>query len=72
MQKTKVSIQFTSLTRLWEFRMAIEANIFEMNMTQIGITCECTREQIFALIFWLVDKQFGVANHLHGACSNNA
>lgn len=46
MQKTKVSIQFTSLTRLWQFRMAIDANIFEMNMTQIAITCECTKEQI--------------------------
>lgn len=46
MQKTKVSIQFTSLIKLWEFRMAIDANVFEMNMSQIAITCECTKEQI--------------------------
>lgn len=46
MQKTKVSIQFTSLTKLWEFRMAIDANVFEMNMTQIAITCDCSNEQI--------------------------
>ena len=46
MQKTKVSIQFTSLTKLWQFRMAIDANIFEMNMSQIAITCECTKEQV--------------------------
>ena len=26
--------------------MAIDANVFEMNMSQIAITCECTREQI--------------------------
>lgn len=46
MQKSKVSIQFTSLTKLWSFRMAINANVFEMNMAQIMITCECTKEQI--------------------------
>lgn len=46
MEKTKVTIQFTSLTKLWEFRMAIDANIFEMNMSKIAISCECTKEQI--------------------------
>jgi hypothetical protein len=46
MQKSKVSIQFTSLTKLWEFRMAIDINIFEMNLSQLTINCECTEEQI--------------------------
>jgi len=46
MQKTKVSIQFTSLTKLWEFRIAINANIFEMNMSEMTITCECSTEHI--------------------------
>jgi hypothetical protein len=46
MQKAKVTIKFSSLTNLWSFRMVIEANIFEMNMSQISITCECTKEQV--------------------------
>jgi hypothetical protein len=46
MQKTKVTIKFSSLTNLWAFRMVIDANIFEMNMSQISITCECTEEQV--------------------------
>jgi hypothetical protein len=46
MQKAKVTIKFSSLTNLWSFRMVIEANIFEMNMSQISITCECTEEQV--------------------------
>jgi hypothetical protein len=46
MKKTRVSIQFTSLGNLWAFRMAIEANVFEMNMSKIMITCECSKEQI--------------------------
>lgn len=46
MSKTRVSIQFTSLTKLWEFRMAIDANVFEMNLHELTITCQCTEEQI--------------------------
>ena len=46
MQKTRVSIQFTSLTNLWAFRMAIDVNVFEMNVSKIMITCECSKEQI--------------------------
>ena len=26
--------------------MAIDANVFEMNMSQIAITCECTKEEM--------------------------
>ena len=46
MLKTKVSIQFSSLTNLWAFRTAIAVNVFEMNMSEISITCECTKEEI--------------------------
>jgi hypothetical protein len=46
MQKAKVSIQFTSLTKLWEFRMAIGVNIFEMNMSEMTITCDCSSGHI--------------------------
>ena len=46
MQKTKVSIQFTSLTKLWKFRMAIDANVYEMNTREMTIICECSREHI--------------------------
>ena len=46
MKKERVSIRFTSLTSLWGFRTEIEANVFEMNMSQITITCECTPANI--------------------------
>jgi hypothetical protein len=46
MQKTRASIQFTSLTNLWAFRMAIAVNVFEMNLSKIMITCECSNEDI--------------------------
>jgi hypothetical protein len=46
MTKTSVSIQFTSLTKLWAFRMAIRANVFEMNLSQLTITCQCTAEDV--------------------------
>lgn len=46
MTTTKVSIQFTSLTKLWAFRMAINVNVFEMNMSELTITCECSKEHI--------------------------
>ena len=46
MQKSRVSIRFTSLTNLWAFRLAIDVNVFEMNMSQIMITCECAKEDI--------------------------
>jgi hypothetical protein len=46
MSKSKVTIQFTSLTNLWAFRTAIAVNVFEMNMSQISITCECSKEEI--------------------------
>jgi hypothetical protein len=43
---TRVTIQFTSLTNLWAFRMAINVNIFEMNMSELTITCKCSEEHI--------------------------
>lgn len=43
---SKVSIQFTSLTNLWAFRKAINVNVFEINMYQVTITCECSNEQV--------------------------
>ena len=43
---TKVTIKFTSLTNLWAFRSAIAVNIFEMNLSEISITCDCTKEDI--------------------------
>jgi hypothetical protein len=46
MTPTRVSIQFTSLTKLWAFRMAINVNVFEMNLSQLTITCECSKEDI--------------------------
>lgn len=46
MSTKKVSIQFTSLTSLWNFRLAIQANIFEMNLAQLTITCDCTEAHI--------------------------
>lgn len=46
MNKTRVSIQFTSLTSLWDFRLAIDANVFEMNMRELTITCPCTKEHM--------------------------
>lgn len=46
MSKSKVTIQFTSLTNLWAFRTAIAVNVFEMNMSEISITCECRKEDI--------------------------
>ncbi|MGN6163706.1 MAG: hypothetical protein ACTHOF_04120 [Flavisolibacter sp.] len=46
MNKKRASIQFTSLTKLWEFRMVIKVNVFEINMKDITITCQCTQEDI--------------------------
>ena len=43
---TKVTIKFTSLTNLWAFRSAISVNVFEMNLSEISITCDCTKEDI--------------------------
>lgn len=44
--KSRVSIRFTSLTKLWAFRMAINVNVFEMNMSELTITCQCNEEDI--------------------------
>ena len=44
--KSRVSIRFTSLTKLWAFRVAINVNVFEMNMSQLTITCQCSEEDI--------------------------
>ena len=46
MQKQKVTIRFSSLTKLWDFRMAIDASVFEMNLHMLTITCECTKKHI--------------------------
>ena len=46
MSARKVSIQFTSLGNLWNFRLAIQANIFEMNLAKLTITCDCAEEHI--------------------------
>jgi hypothetical protein len=46
MSTTQVTIQFSSLTNLWAFRTAISVNVFEMNMSEISITCECSKEHI--------------------------
>jgi hypothetical protein len=46
MQQERVTIRFTSLTKLWEYRLAINANIFEMNLNRLTITCYCTEEHI--------------------------
>ena len=46
MSTSKVTIKFTSLINLWAFRTAISVNRFEMNVSDISITCECTREHI--------------------------
>jgi hypothetical protein len=46
MNKTNVSIRFTSLTNLWAFRREIDINLFEMNLSKLMITCECSEEEI--------------------------
>jgi hypothetical protein len=46
MPTSKVSIRFTSLTNLWSFRLEIQANIFELNMSEMIITCQCSEEHI--------------------------
>ena len=46
MAKSKVTIKFTSLTSLWSFRTTIAVNIYEMNLSEISITCECTKEEV--------------------------
>jgi hypothetical protein len=46
MNKTKVSLKFTNLSNLWAFRLAIDVNVFEMNLSELMITCDCTREHI--------------------------
>ena len=46
MPKSKVSISFTSLNNLWAFRLAINANEFTMNLAELTISCECTKEDI--------------------------
>lgn len=44
--KSRVSIRFTSLTKLWSFRMDIHVNVFEMNIAELTITCQCSEEDI--------------------------
>ena len=46
MSKSTVTIKFTSLINLWAFRTAISVNRFEMNVSDMSITCECTKEHI--------------------------
>jgi hypothetical protein len=46
MSTSKVTIRFTSLTNLWAFRLAIQANEFKMNLAELTIICECSKEQI--------------------------
>ena len=46
MTHSKVSIKFTSLASMWAFRMEINANIFEMNVAQLTIKCDCSEEHI--------------------------
>ena len=43
---SKVTIKFTSLTNLWSFRSSIAVNVFEMNLSEISITCDCTPDDI--------------------------
>ena len=46
MSTSKVTIRFTSLTNLWAFRLAIHANEFKMNLAELSINCECSKEHI--------------------------
>lgn len=46
MSTKNVTLQFTSLIKLWDFRRAINAHVFEMNLHNSTITCECTEEQV--------------------------
>ena len=46
MSKLKTTLRFTSLTNLWAFRLASEVNQFEMNLAELSITCECSKEII--------------------------
>ena len=46
MSKSKVIIRFTSLNNLWAFRLDIGANDFAMNLAELTITCECSKEHI--------------------------
>ena len=46
MSTSKVTLRFTSLTNLWAFRLASAMNKFEMNLAELIITCECSKEQI--------------------------
>jgi hypothetical protein len=46
MVTTKVSIRFTSLNNLWAFRLEIDANEFAMNLAELTITCECSKEHL--------------------------
>jgi hypothetical protein len=46
MSTSKVTIRFSSLNSLWAFRLAINTNEFTMNLAELTITCQCTKEHI--------------------------
>ena len=46
MTTTKVSIRFSSLSNLWAFRIDIGVNEFAMNLAELTITCQCSKEEI--------------------------
>ena len=41
-----VTLQFQSVKELWEFRLAIEAYVFEINLRDRTLTCNCTRDHL--------------------------
>ena len=42
----KVILKFATVSSLWSFRLEINAQVFEMNLQQLSITCECSKQQI--------------------------
>ena len=42
----QVSLRFPTISALWAFRLEINAQVFEMNLQLLSITCECSKEHI--------------------------
>lgn len=41
-----VTLQFANVQQLWKFRIEVRANILEINIKNITLSCQCSDEHI--------------------------